>query len=74
MNRDYPNKARLNRDLEKEIRQIIDRHYALVDAHAQTVAQLKEAQAQIAQMQSAPPRGTGPTDSRVLGVPIRPAR
>ena len=59
--------------LQMAFKQLLDQHYALVDAHASTVEQLKSAQATVARMQQGPGRGNGPADSVLLGVLVQPA-
>lgn len=53
-------------------KQVLDQHYALRDAHAETLRQLHQLRAQVNAPQPRFPRGSGPTDTIVLGLPVQP--
>lgn len=53
-------------------KQLLTQHYALVDAHAATAQALTEAQAKLATPPPNPPRGLGPADTVLLGIPVAP--
>lgn len=69
-NRYIPTKA------DHDLRFLFEQVYALHDAHEETKAQLAKAQGhlnQIRQQNSGTfPRGSGPIDSVLLGVPVKP--
>jgi hypothetical protein len=54
--------------LERTLRQVLNQHYALQDAHAALQKQVTQPTAKA----SGPPPGSGPTDTMLLGIPVVP--